>query len=394
MYFLFHIAETARLTAKSTFAVQHLKRCALVAVGRVNNDGRGFCYLSEGRRLEVQGSGVCNLKGFMVADSVHRNVVAAFESLWSELKEAGILSSAFDAASLLDLTVFIAKSSRFKKDKKTHSFRKKGLQFFKELRNSVVNFLASTIDAVVMHAQANSDIENRQIPSRRRRQKRSSDALQPEGDDDSPSSRPRKDRVQVDLETIWAMHEHSSECGLSLSTYVKTKERDRHGGSHPQACQFWLRKLHNMYGNRAALSFNGVQHICVANDASRFSGRDTLISVAYTPENDVAVYMNNQVLNTSKRLSPGDIMLEDTIEVLAAQRKLERVASYSLIRALSNQLKHLTGSVNIASFNYKGSNLETVMQPMTPGHVRIVKHNAADEVEVFVQKSLRTAMAK
>lgn len=360
----------------------------------MNNDGRGFCYLSEDRRLELQGSGVCNLKGFMFDDGVHRNVVAAFETLWSEMKQAGILSSDFTAASFLDITVFIAKSSKFKKDKKTHSFRKKGLEFFKELRNSVVNFLASTIDAVVMQAQANADIENRQIPSRRRRRRRSSDNLaqDPEGgdgEDPGSGSRPRKTRVQVDLETIWEMHEHSSECGLSLPTYVKTKEKDRHGGCHPQTCQMWLRKMHNMYASRASLSFNGVQHMSVATDASRFSGRDTLISVAYTQENDVAVYMNNQVLNTSKELSPGDAMLEDTIEVLAAQRKLERVAAYNLMRALSNQIKHLTqGSVNIANFNYKGTNLETVMKPLTPGHVRIVKRNEADEVQVFVQEKL------
>ena len=62
VYYLFDLAETARIDATSNLAVAHLKKCSLIAVGRLNRDGGGFCYLSDDRRLEIQGSGVADLK--------------------------------------------------------------------------------------------------------------------------------------------------------------------------------------------------------------------------------------------------------------------------------------------------------------------------------------------
>ena len=178
MYYLFDLAETARLDAKSSFALSHLKKCALIAVGRLNNDGGGFCYLTESRRLQIQGSGVVNLRGFMHEDDdTHGNVLVAFSKLWADMKTATILSSAFDAASFMDLTVFLAKCVKFKRSRKAHALSSNGLAFRNLLRNAVVKFLASSIDVLVMQAQVNGDIEQRQIPSRGRRRRRSSDAL-------------------------------------------------------------------------------------------------------------------------------------------------------------------------------------------------------------------------
>ena len=398
MFYLFHLAENSRLSDKSSFAVVHLKKCALKAVERVNSDGGGFCYLTGDRRLRIQGSGSCNLKKFMLDIAVHRNVIVALEKLWEDMKEESIVSSEFDAASFLDLTVFLAKSIKFKRQKASRSLSQHCMVFFTSLRNSVVKFLASTLDVIVMQAQVSGVLEQRQIPSRGRRSRQPEmsppDTAATTETENQSGSRPRKGRVSVDLETIWRMHEHANELGLSLPVYVQTKEHDPQGGCHGQTAQMWLRKLYNMYAARSALSFKNAHQLNVVADASRFSSRETLISVAYSPENDVGVYLNNQFVRSGKLIGPGDLLMEDTIEVLAAQRKVTRQASYNLLQAVSNQIKHLTnGEMNITSFDYEGTNIGFAVKPLDPGKLRVSTYD--DEgPKVFVQDKQSKTLTK
>lgn len=397
IFYLFDMVETSRLETKSQFALHHLKKCALLAVERVNRDGHGFCYLTETRRLSFSGSGVCNLKLFMASDSdVHRNVMIAFEKLWNDMKDEGILSSCITCASFIDLVVFLAKANKFKKGK-GRSLSQNGISLRNALRNSVVKFLAATINGVVMQVcQSNGDIQERQIPSRRRKRVSDASTNGPGEDAENPSDKRRKVRVQADINSIWEMHEHANEIGISLPAYVQTKEKERQGGSHPQACQSWLRKIHNMYVSRSALSFGDVQFLNVIADASRFSGRDTLISAAYSMENDVGAYLNNQFLRSGKVIGPDDLLLESTVEVLAAQRKIERFASYNLLAAISNQIKNLTHQrINIASFDYSDTNLADAVKPLTPNQLRIVtKSGDMDITGVFVQEKSSGQMTK
>lgn len=397
IFYLFDVVETVRLECKSQFALHHLKKCALLAVERLNQDGGGFCYLTETRKLEFQGSGVCNLKVFMLNDSVHRNVTVAFEKLWGEMKDEGILSSSITAASFIDLVVFLAKSNKFKKGK-GHPLSQNGISFRNSLRNAVVKFLSAAINVLVMQVcQSNDDIQNRQIPSRRRKRVSDASTNGPMEDAEDPSSKRRKTRVQVDINSIWEMHEHANEIGISLPAYLQTKERERHGGSHPQACQMWLRKIHNMYGSRSALTFGDVQYLNIIADASRFSGRDTLISAAYNVESDSGAYLNNQFLRSGKIIGPDDLMLESTIEVLAAQRKVDRLAAYTLLAAISNQIKHLTQQrINITSFDYSNNtNLAKAVKPLTPNQLRIVNKDPDGAIAgVFVQEKASGEMTK
>ena len=214
-------------------------------------------------------------------------------------------------------------------------------------------------------------------------------------DNDEPDSQrgpQRKARVSVDVGTIWDWLQHASEVKLSLPVYLQTKEKDCQGGCHTQT----LRKFHNMYQARSSLSFRYVLHVNVCADASRFSGRDTLISVAYSPENDVGVYLNNQFLRSGKLIGPGDLLLEDTIEVLAAQRKTLRMAAYGMIQALSNQIKMLTlGRLTIQSFDYENTPLALAVKPLSPAHLRILTTNPATvQVEVFLTEKSSGEMRK
>ena len=400
VFSLFDLAETARIDAKSNFATNYLRKCSLVSVGRLSRDGGGFCYLSDDRRLKVEGSGVADLHSFMVNDpDIHRNVMTAFSKLWGEMKEQGILSSEFAAASFIDLTIFLAKCVKFKRDKKIKTLSSNGFALRNLLRNALVKFLAASLDVVVMQAQLAGDLEERDIPSRGKKRSSSSRQLAApdDADGDGAGPRPRKGRVSIDVGTIWEMIEHAKQIGgLSLPVYLQTQERQKHGGSHAQAAQVWLRKIHNMYISRATLGFRDCEHLNLIADASRFSGRDTLISAAWSPEAGVGAYVNNQFLRSGHLIGPDDLLLDGTIQVLAAQRKVERQSAYCLLQALSNQIKHLTGgSKTICSYDYSDTDLELALLGLTHGHLRVVtKYDNGAIRDIFVQDKAKNTIQK
>ena len=398
VFYMFHLAETARIDAKASFALVHLKKCALAVVGRLNSDAGGFCYLSDDRRLRFDGSGVCNLVQFMLDVQVHRSVTLQMERLWQEMKDESVLTSDFASAGLLDLVVFLSKSVKFKRKKTNRPLSQHGTAFHADLRNAVVKLLASTIDVVVMNAQLGGDIDQRSVPSRSRRPRRSPDAsaaaeVGPEAEEAQSGSRPRKGTVKVDLETVWNMFTHSNELGLSLPVYVETKAHDPQGGCHGQAAQLWMRKIHNIYAARCALSFKDSQLLNVSCDASRFSARDTLVSVCYSPDNDLAAYMNNQFLRSGKLIGPDMAMaLEESIQQRAAQRKVERQSSYLLAQAVSAQINHLTaGEVNLESFDLLRCNggalrpMAAALRPLDPSKLWVTARNQLGELEAFIQ---------
>jgi len=398
IFSLFDLAETARIDAKSSFAISYLKKCSLVSVGRLNRDGGGFCYLSDHRRLKVEGSGVVDIQSFMVNDpDIHRNVMTAFRKLWDDMKEPGIISSEFTAASFIDLTIFLAKCVKFKRDRKMKTLSSNGLSLRNLLRNAVVKFLAASLDVVVMQAQLAGDLEEREIPSRGKKRSSSSRQLAASDNaDDGEGPKLRKGRISVEIGTIWNMVDHAKQIGVSLPVYLQTQEKQKHGGCHGQAAQLWIRKIHNMYVSRATLGFRDCEHLNLIADASRFSGRDTLIGAAWSPESGVAAYVNNQFLRSGKLIGPGDFLLDGTIEVLAAQRKVERQAAYCLLQALSNQIKHLTGgSKTICSYDYAGTDLELALLNLTPGHLRVVTNDGNGAIrDIFVQDKDKNTIRK
>ena len=395
------MAESSRIQSKADFALNHLKRCALVAVGRLSQTNGGFLALDDAgeRTISFEASGVCNLLRFMTDDNaVHRNVTINFQKLWNEMKEEGMLACAFTAASMHDLTVFLAQCLRFKRMKKKRVLSQNGLTLRQALLKGLVRFLSACVENVVIEAMRANDIFSRQIPSRKRRRRSVTDIVEHDGDDTGDDgSRRRKIRATVDLDTIWGMLEHANQIHVSLPVYLQTQERGEHAGSHAQTSQMWMRKVQNMYSNRAALSFSGVKHVNIISDASRFSGRDTLVSIAYSVENDAAAYLNNQFLKCGKILGPDDLLLETSVEVLAAKRKVQRLASYCVLQALSNQLKWLTSQkTTLASFDYSSdAALAFAVKPLEPGILRIVQRDPSDNITgVYIQNKMSGELTK
>ena len=72
-------------------------------------------------------------------------------------------------------------------------------------------------------------------------------------------------------------------------------------------------------------------------DASTFSQKDTIVTIAYNHEFDICTLCPVQVVSRSKVVAALEFDLEPEIEQLAATRQVDRLASYRFLCAISNQ---------------------------------------------------------
>lgn len=92
-------------------------------------------------------------------------------------------------------------------------------------------------------------------------------------------------------------------------------------------------------------------------------------------------------------MAPCELVLEDRVERLAAQRKIERLASYRFCRALAMQLKQRTnGRVTSNSFTHTDySQLTRLLKPSNPNLLGVVQR-ARDETtwggDILISRSV------
>lgn len=104
------------------------------------------------------------------------------------------------------------------------------------------------------------------------------------------------------------------------------------------------------------------------------------MSILYSPERDVAVYLPSQAVQ-GNLISATELNLDETVERAVATRKADRVASYRLMTALSHQLSVVSNyRVNVSSFHILDSNddffdqggLGLALAPLNPNFLRVV----------------------
>ena len=129
------------------------------------------------------------------------------------------------------------------------------------------------------------------------------------------------------------------------------------------------------------LGFRNVKHYNIMSDGATHSCHDTLVSVGYTWENDLAGFLASQCIPPGKDITWSDQSnMPAEIAILAAKRKLERVAAFRQIQAISNQIHCLTdGVLNIDSFKLDES---VHLDEVQPGEVRIVRPGNAGMTDV------------
>ena len=166
VYFLFDMAEHARTPGKSDFALGFLERISQDGMNLLRHAG-GHCYMENGT-LAFAPPGLCNIDSSLTC---HRSMKDSLQATWNDLKEAGKISTDFRAATLVDITVFLAIARRHRRQHNKHSWSAGITQVHRQMFWSVVNFLAASIRFHCRHLQANvENIAGRAIPSRKKKQ--------------------------------------------------------------------------------------------------------------------------------------------------------------------------------------------------------------------------------
>lgn len=406
LYVLIDMAETSRTKEKVEFAEKYLKKIALQAAGHLMQSGGdgGQMYLRCGNSLPFSASSVVDLKSTL-SRFVNRQVLNGVETSWKQMVESGLLSDQFGAASLMNFVVFVVFVRKHRRSRFAAPFTGRLADLLEKLRHGVVTFLAAVLRGEIRRIiRNNPGIEDRQIPSRKR-QRQMDNQLVPTVDPGplqvGPANQERKNKkkktVMADLNTIWNLLAEARECKVSLAVLLRTKKKEVGGGSSEATVDYWSRKMQAMYMARASLACTGLTHFNLLTDAARFSTDETIVSIVYSPESDFAVFLNNQKVKGGGKeiMHPNEFPMEPGIERLAAERRVDRLASYRLLQALSNQLKHVTNNnVTLASFLVDESSPSgLILKPMSPDVLRIVQRDQRDNVSRVLLRNKRSGVA-
>ena len=174
-------------------------------------------------------------------------------------------------------------------------------------------------------------------------------------------------------DSIWAMLEAAREKNCSLSVVAKLRRDEAQGGAHWASVEYWNRKVLSIYFGKVKTGFLNLPHINVVTDASTHSQKETIASICYSHEMDSCALCPVQHVSRSKVIAPLEFDLEPEIEILAATRKVERLAAYRFLAALSHQLWQISrGRLSLPAFT---APLSMHLSPLSPDKQRIVQGN-------------------
>ena len=172
-----------------------------------------------------------------------------------------------------------------------------------QLQKGIVKFLSSKLDQYVLEHYMSEHDYAAVLPSNKRRK----------------SGHCKK--VSLPPDSIWEIVVAAKESGLSgreALKFLKTSERlSSVAGCHENAIDAWMRRLQWIYDGRVVSSLAGCSHLNLLCDGSRHSGKEVLVSMAWSWEMKTAAACNVQVVLPLEKLAPCEMDLTDLIESLA-----------------------------------------------------------------------------
>ena len=369
VHFLFNMADVSRSNNKSKFALGWLEKLALHGVSYVFRAGGGQLHLAEGVFLALSSQAALD----MTAVNPHVQVSSSLKATWNQIENIG----EFTNASLLDIVRFAATARRTRRSTGRKPFSARSAEVVVKLQVGLAKLLSQCLVTTVNEIiQSTADIESRQIPSRKRQKQSEPGEQLVLQDGEQPAKR---HHVNVDVDAIWDMLQESEDTGVSLGSLSRTKKNEKQGGCSEHTVKHWVGKHLSMYSSRVRWAFEGVKYFNLLTDSSTFSTRDTCISALYSTERDLGAYLPLQLVKGNS-IAPTELNLDPSVERMVAIRKADRVASYRLLQAISNQLSQMSNrKVSISSFLLSDGTpgeehpLALALKPMSPHDLRIVE---------------------
>ena len=99
------------------------------------------------------------------------------------------------------------------------------------------------------------------------------------------------------MEAIWEVLQTMQDEGVSTRDTLRAHKNPRLsniGGSNENAQDSWVRKLASMYDDNVMYSLAGCNHLNLVSDCSTHAGKEILVSLIWSHENQVGAFSNLQ----------------------------------------------------------------------------------------------------
>ena len=328
-----------------------------------------------GSVLKIYGdSRVCGWHQVCTSGIGHMTSLKVIEHCWDSLHADGILGGPFqdESHTLPDIVIFICS---FEKCRRSQGRNLSGrLRVFGErCRQHVFEWLASCFNQYVKTTYGETNPSVHLPPP----------ALK--------SSGCKRKYTEIDAEAAWALIEKAAKAHANLEQALALNDDEDAFGCHTSQGSVWLNKLLQMYYAKSMLLWRveDVHHYNFVADPGHHSYRECLVSLAYSWEMNGGTFPPWQHLLPGTRMTLDDAAMDSRIKQLAAEHKLQRVASFRQLQGISNQVSLLSGgSRSIADFVVPP---HANVRPTEAHESRAVVHGLAQDTACLVDRESKTS---
>ena len=149
------------------------------------------------------------------------------------------------------------------------------------------------------------------------------------GEDDDESADGPTPASPMSAEAAWDVMEKAHHARANVAQAIRLKDDDASLGCSSSRAEVWAQKKNQMYCERTTAVFTHTYHWNLVADPGTHTYKEVMPAVLYNWEEDMGCYTQFQYLLQGKGgVTAADCQMEDDIETLAQEMKLERVASY------------------------------------------------------------------
>ena len=267
----------------------------------------------EGITCRVHNGG--QMSGFLALCGGHATTGKLLAAAWARMHDEGFLNTPGDTDlhCVADVATFFMLILRMRRDSK--------LRISRALRRLVdgvsrrmMEWLAGAVDAYVLKVYSADNSLTGHAPP----------ALV------NTARGPLKRKyVVVSAEAAWDVMEKAHHARANLEQAIRLKDDEASLGCHYSQAERWAQKKNQMYCERTSAVFTHIYHWNLVADPGTHTYKEVMPAVLYSWEIDMGCLPQFQFILPSKGgVTDYDCQLEDDLETLAQERKLERVATY------------------------------------------------------------------
>jgi hypothetical protein len=308
-----------------------------------------------------------------LVQSLHASTRVSWTRQWSSMQQEGCLADGWDRDEhdLVDVVHFVLwyRKTRASQNQADSVATRRVLL---ALRDALVAYLGAALDTYIVQVY---------LPDR---------AKKPPPALISPKKSAVRRYVQVQPEAIWDLFSQALDSGASVEQIAVIRSRDVHVGCSESRALAWLAKKVEMYRERRRLAFDRVRHLNIVADPSTHNKQETMASIVWSWQVRVAAHGDLQIIPTTKQFLPSEQDLPESIANLHARGRLERVATFRQLQALSNVIKSLGHWRGLEDFMLPSD--WNRIRPVETDEVRVVRAEAMFNRAVLVNRRTQRAL--